>query len=101
MTQAEAHRALAAFLADSQAAGRRCVLVITGKGTRGEGVLRAAVPRWLNEPPERSRVLSFSSAHPRHGGAGRLSVLPPRTAVRRVVGEGGLTCKVRGVMYTY
>ena len=75
MTQAEAHRALAAFLADSQAAGRRCVLVITGKGTRGEGVLRAAVPRWLNEPPERARVLSFSYAHPRHGGAGALYIL--------------------------
>src|SRR6266851_9297075 len=30
MTQAEAHRALSAFIAGSRAAGRRCVLVITG-----------------------------------------------------------------------
>src|SRR5690606_22113463 len=32
MTQEEAHRALVRFLARAQAAGQRCVLVITGKG---------------------------------------------------------------------
>src|SRR5512137_925311 len=32
MTQVEAHRALAGFVVRSRAAGRRCVLVITGHG---------------------------------------------------------------------
>jgi len=77
MTQAAAERALDAFLADSQAAGRRCVLVITGKGTttEGGGVLRREVPRWLNRAPNRARVLGFDYALPRDGGQGALYVL--------------------------
>ncbi len=77
MTQAEAHRALTAFVVGQQAAGRRCVLVITGKGSaKGRaGILRAAVPRWLNEPPNRERVLAFDFARPRDGGEGALYVL--------------------------
>ncbi len=74
-TQEEAHRALNAFLDGAHAAGRRCVLVITGKGTRGEGVLRAQVPHWLNAPPNRSRILAFSHAAPKDGGEGALYVL--------------------------
>ena len=74
-TQTEAHRMLNAFLAGQQAAGRRCVLVITGKGERGEGVLRRAVPHWLAEPPNHARVLALEPAQPRHGGAGALYVL--------------------------
>ena len=35
MTQSEAYNALDNFFLDSQAAGKRCVLVITGKGNRG------------------------------------------------------------------
>ena len=78
MTQAEAHGALDDFLASAQGAGHRCVLVITGKGVRPDGatgVLRAMVPRWLNEPPNRARVLAIDTAQPRHGGAGAFYVL--------------------------
>ena len=80
MTQADAHRALCAFIAGQQAAGRRCVRVITGKGAfrEGGGVLRAAVPRWLNEAEMRSRVLAISHAQPRDGGEGALYVLLKR-----------------------
>ena len=84
MTQAEAHRKLEAFINASVAAGRRCVLVITGKGLtgemagRGSGVLREAVPRWLNEPPLRPRILAFTYAQPQHGGHGALYVLLKR-----------------------
>ena len=76
-TQAEAHGELAAFLADAQARGKRCVLVITGKGVtkEGGGVLRASMPRWLNEPGNRARVLAFDYAQPKHGGMGALYVL--------------------------
>jgi DNA-nicking Smr family endonuclease len=55
----------------------RTVLVITGKGGFGDarGVLREAVPRWLNEGDLRPRVLSCAWAQPKHGGAGALYVL--------------------------
>ena len=78
MTQDEAHRALVGFLAAAQAAGRRSVLVITGKGygTDGAlGVLKTNVPRWINEPPNRERVLAFTYASRTHGGEGALFVL--------------------------
>lgn len=75
MTQEGAHRALAVFLAETQAAGRRTVLVVTGKGLEQGGVLRAMVPRWLSESGNRKRVIAFCPAQPRHGGAGALYVL--------------------------
>jgi DNA-nicking Smr family endonuclease len=75
MTQTEAHDALAAFMDRAEARGWRCVLVITGKGMRGGGVLRAAVPRWLNLSPHRARILSFGAARPKDGGDGALYVL--------------------------
>ncbi len=80
-TQDQAHGALGDFLGEVQARGLRCVLVITGKGTTTEaamgtgGVLRAQVPRWLNEPANRARVLAFDYAQPKHGGLGAIYVL--------------------------
>ena len=78
MTQDQAHRALNAFLQASQDAGRRTVLVITGKGAGGEGVLRAAVPRWLNEGAARGMVHAFSHAAPKDGGEGALYIMLKR-----------------------
>jgi len=75
MTQAEAHRALTSFVAGSRAAGRRCLLVITGHGRTSGGVLKAAVPRWLSEPELRHHVLALAPAHPKAGGSGALYVL--------------------------
>ncbi len=79
-TLAQAREALDAFLALAQDRGARCVLVITGKGRAGEagGVLRANVPRWLNQPPNRARVLAIAEAQPKHGGQGALYVLLKR-----------------------
>jgi DNA-nicking Smr family endonuclease len=71
MTQAEAHRALSAFIARCRAAGMRTVLIITGKS----GVLYGAVPRWLEESDNRARILASSRAQAQHGGAGALYVL--------------------------
>ncbi len=81
MTQTQAHRALSGFIAGAQADGKRCVLVITGKGSRPDGatgVLRDMAPRWLNEPPNRARVLALHTAQPKHGGAGAYYVLLKR-----------------------
>jgi len=77
LTQEKAHRALASFVQEAHASGLRTVLVVTGKGGFGDarGVLREAVPRWLNEGDLRPRVLSCAWAQPKHGGAGALYVL--------------------------
>jgi DNA-nicking Smr family endonuclease len=70
-----AHGALIRFVETSAGKGRRCVLVITGKGLRGEGILRRQVPRWLNDGRLRPLILGFSHAQPQHGGDGALYVL--------------------------
>jgi DNA-nicking Smr family endonuclease len=76
-TQAEAHRELVDFIETSYRGGRRCVLVITGRGLGpdGPGVLKSAVPRWLSEAGVRRRILAVAAAQPRHGGAGALYLL--------------------------
>jgi DNA-nicking Smr family endonuclease len=81
LTQDEAHSRLAGFIHRSAAAGLRCVLVITGKGYKpnGEtGILRQAVPRWLNEPGLRRAVVAVRHAQPKDGGTGALYVLLKR-----------------------
>ena len=75
MTQAEAHRALSRVIAASRAAGQRCILVVTGHGRMSGGILKAAVPRWLDEPELRRHVLLIAAARPPHGGHGALYVL--------------------------
>jgi DNA-nicking Smr family endonuclease len=88
-TQQEAHDALHTFIMRAHRAGKRCLLVITGKGmTAGgmttkqgiakTGVLKENVPRWLNEPSLRRHVLAFAYARPEHGGEGALYVLLKR-----------------------
>ena len=83
-TQDEAHRVLNAFIAGHSAAGRRCVRVITGKGSfrEGGGVLKTAVPRWLNEPPLQDSILAFAHARRGDGGEGALYVLLRRKRPR-------------------
>ena len=77
MTQAEAHGALSGFISVSRAAGRRCVLVITGRGLgqNGPGVLKSSVPRWLEEPALRRQILAIAPAQPQHGGPGATYLL--------------------------
>jgi DNA-nicking Smr family endonuclease len=81
MTQAEAHRALAAFVVASREAGRRCVLVVTGRGLgpSGPGILKRSLPRWLEEPDLRAHILALAPAQPRHGGAGASYLLLRRS----------------------
>ncbi len=76
MTLEKAHRKLISFIEHAQEDGKRAVLVVTGKGVReGTGVIRAQVPRWLNEPRLRPLVLAFEYAQPKDGGMGALYIL--------------------------
>ena len=52
----------------------RLILVITGKGHGGDGVLRRRAPEWLSEPPLRAVIAALDAAHFRHGGDGALYV---------------------------
>lgn len=70
LTQAEARDALTHAVMRTAKRSGRCLLVITGKGPRLEGVLRSQLPRWLSEPNLRPHIASFAQAHARHGGAG-------------------------------
>lgn len=92
MTLAAAHPALTRFILSSQAAGKRMVLVITGKGRTGEddgpiptrpGILRHQVPHWLQLPPLSAVVLQVKDAHVRHGGSGAYYVMLKRTRPER------------------
>lgn len=77
MTAERARRALENFVADKHTEGKRCVLVITGKGSlkQGGGIIRREFPDWLNAPEIRPRVLGFAQAQPADGGAGAFYVL--------------------------
>ena len=81
LTQHEAHGALLRFLKSASARDARLVLVITGKGKRGDGdgehergVLRRQVPQWLGLPEFRELVVGFEDAAIAHGGEGALYV---------------------------
>ena len=83
MTLDQAHPALTGFILSSQSAGRRLVLVITGKGRLNHndgpiperrGILKRQVPQWLRMPPLKQAVLQISEAHVRHGGSGAFYV---------------------------
>lgn len=80
LTQEGAHTALSGFVTNSHALGRRCLLVITGKGGtgKGTGILRQSTPRWLNESPLRALILAIATAQPKDGGDGALYILLKR-----------------------
>ena len=78
MTQSEAHQKLTQFIQNSYANGRRSILVITGKGRGSDssrGVLRNAVPQWLNQPSLTEFIKAFDYASRPDGGEGALYVL--------------------------
>lgn len=74
LDQDKARATLERFLLRAWDDGYRAALVITGKGTRGDGVLRRYAPEWLAAPSLREVVAGVSEADRRHGGAGALYV---------------------------
>jgi DNA-nicking Smr family endonuclease len=74
MAQEQARAALLAFLRRAQEEGYRAVLVITGKGAQGDGIIRRRTPEWLGDASLRDVVAGLSHAHRRHGGEGAFYV---------------------------
>lgn len=78
--QDQARAALEGFVRRNWDEGHRAVLVITGKGLRGDGILRRLTPEWLAAPAMREMVAGVSEAHRHHGGSGALYVALKRKA---------------------
>ncbi len=70
MTREQAFDALRRALIRAYNHNKRTVLVVTGKGLRGEGVLRQSFPGWINHADIRPLIAEFAPAHQRHGGGG-------------------------------
>lgn len=74
LDQQRAQLILEDFVVRAWNEGHRAVLVITGKGVQGDGVLRRAAPSWLSERRLSHIVAGISEAARHHGGAGALYV---------------------------
>ena len=75
MSRDAAHTATLGYVTNARLSGKRCILIVTGKG---KGILQTELPRWLNMPPLRDQILSFSHARPQDGGTGAVYVLLKR-----------------------
>jgi DNA-nicking Smr family endonuclease len=70
MTMDNARLALRRFIAEKQMEKHQHILVITGKGMAGKGVIRQALPNWLDEAPLSEQVVAYHTAKPKDGGTG-------------------------------
>ncbi len=78
MNTEQAKLAVHDFLRRAYLEGKRCLLVIPGRGRNsplGRGVLRQELSAWLTQAPLKRIILAFSTAQPRHGGSGALYLL--------------------------
>lgn len=57
---------------------KRMMLVVTGKGYRGDGVLRQSFAGWMNDAQIRPFILAFARAKAKDGGDGAFYVLIKR-----------------------
>lgn len=78
----QAYDLLSRTVEHASLAGQRVLLVVTGKGARGDdggerprGVIRASLPHWLETPALRPYVAALRGAHPRHGGSGAFYII--------------------------
>lgn len=74
----QAYESLLLFTRDKYYQGKRCLLLIPGRGINSPGgmpVLKEELKSWLTRDPLKRVVLAFCTAQPRHGGAGALYVL--------------------------
>jgi DNA-nicking Smr family endonuclease len=78
LTRDEARSELENFLQRSRQAGKRCVLVVHGRGLHSKDqvpVLKDALKRWMSTARFADHVLAFATARPHDGGLGAVYVL--------------------------
>ena len=78
MLKDAAKLALESFVARARTDGKRCVLIVHGRGLHSKDqvpVLKEAVRRWMGTARFAQHVLAFATARPHDGGAGAVYVL--------------------------
>jgi DNA-nicking Smr family endonuclease len=94
MTSVEARAAVELFLTAAYQSGKRCVLIVHGRGRNSKDqvpVLKSRLTHWLARGQSARRILAFTSARPCDGGTGALYVLlrrdrHPRRPIRVMAG---------------
>jgi len=83
-TEQQAFEQVDDFITQSYNLGRRCVIIITGKGLSvhpdddfltTKGILKKQVPQWLNMARLRGMILVYKHPSERLGGSGSLYIL--------------------------
>ena len=74
LSQEQAKKEVKAFIGSAVQKNFRHVLIITGKGRDGHGILREKVPEWLKDAPLCYHLNAISYAQPRDGGKGALYI---------------------------
>lgn len=85
LTLRDAEPAVHNFVRLQHASGKRCVLIITGKGQNdarerawyesAKGQIKRQLAHWLDAPHIKPLVLSIAPAKPHHGGGGAFYIL--------------------------
>ena len=74
LSQEQAQKKVKAFIGSAVQKNFRHVLIITGKGRDGHGILREKVPEWLKDAPLCYHLNAISYAQPKDGGTGALYI---------------------------
>ena len=74
LSQEQARKEVKAFIRSAVQNNFRHVLIITGKGRDGNGILREKVPEWLKDAPLCHHLNAISYAQPKDGGKGALYI---------------------------
>lgn len=80
MTEKSAFDEVCDFIKSAYNQGKRCVLIVTGKGYdealfSEKGVLRKSVPNWLSHTEISSLILAYKNPSEAKGGVGALYIL--------------------------
>lgn len=89
-TEEQAFEAVRHFVTQAYLKGKRCVLIVTGKGIRHQdedifaprGILKERVPQWLNSEELRQMILTYIHPSAQLGGQGALYILLRRQRVQ-------------------
>ena len=74
-TRQQAYESFTLYIRTAQASGRRQLLVITGKGRTGQGIIRQELRAWMMSPEVSDMIISFAAAANAHGGEGAVYIL--------------------------
>lgn len=83
-TEKNAYDKVVNFIKQSYADNKRCIIIITGKGINphndedifaARGILKTAVPNWLNSAEIRPLILAYKHPSEAKGGSGALYIL--------------------------